>query len=354
MPGVTKNNSWLKTPYNLLLLDTPGILWPKLEGETGYNLASMTAIKNEILPIEDVAIYILNTLYKYYPNILKERYNLDDISDIEEVDYIWTGGSYADLTGKKNHYDYIIASHITEHTCDLIGFLNDCSEILKENGILSLAIPDKRFCFDYLRPVTSISKIIDSHINKSSVHTPGSVYEHVSNTCKSYNDIAWTYPHPPVMMNPVHNIDNAINTYKKSLDQNEYIDVHNWVFTKNSFEFIIYDLNCLKLIDLQTACCFDTDDHEFFISLIKSKEPFIPDDEEHFKLAVKAHHEFYPNESEDDFMKNQAEAFKDQIIKKETQIKMMENQISSIYNSKTWKTGSKIQKLFNLFKTTKR
>jgi len=85
-PGITKNNSWLKTSHNLLLLDTPGILWPKLEeNSVALNLASMTAIKSEVLPIEDVAIYILNTLYKYYPNILKERYNIDDLSDIEEV-----------------------------------------------------------------------------------------------------------------------------------------------------------------------------------------------------------------------------------------------------------------------------
>ena len=81
-PGVTKSLSWLKTNYDLLLLDTPGILWPKLSNEkVAYNLACMSAIKEEILPIDEVAVYILNMLNKYYKDILKSRYGLDDLDE---------------------------------------------------------------------------------------------------------------------------------------------------------------------------------------------------------------------------------------------------------------------------------
>ncbi len=84
-PGVTKNLNWIRVNDNIELLDTPGILWPKLDSEiVSFNLASLTAIKEEILPLDRVAIYILNTLYKYYPDILKTRYGLDNIdNDIE-------------------------------------------------------------------------------------------------------------------------------------------------------------------------------------------------------------------------------------------------------------------------------
>ena len=87
-PGVTKTSSWLKTNYNITLLDTPGVLWPKFESNTvAYNLASTSAIKQEILPVDDVAIYILDFLNKYYPKILKERYNIDsfNINNLEEI-----------------------------------------------------------------------------------------------------------------------------------------------------------------------------------------------------------------------------------------------------------------------------
>ena len=81
--------------------------------------------------------------------------------NIEEVDYVWTGGSYLSLTKKPKFYDWVIASHVIEHTPDLIGFLQDCDSILKDDGVLSLAIPDGRDCFDHFRPITGISKIID-------------------------------------------------------------------------------------------------------------------------------------------------------------------------------------------------
>ncbi len=87
-PGVTKNLNWLKTSSDILLLDTPGILWPKLDKqEVALNLASFTAIPRDILPVDSVAIHILNKLDKYYNNILKERYGLDyiDNDDIEMV-----------------------------------------------------------------------------------------------------------------------------------------------------------------------------------------------------------------------------------------------------------------------------
>ena len=81
-PGVTKQVNWLKTNSGFLLLDTPGILWPRLEGKNmSLNLASMTAIKEEILNREDVAIYIIQKMLEFYPEQFKARYKLDDSFD---------------------------------------------------------------------------------------------------------------------------------------------------------------------------------------------------------------------------------------------------------------------------------
>ena len=85
-PGITKNLVWLKTNSDIELLDTPGILWPKLDNETvALNLAAMTAIKEEILPIDDVAVHIIKTLHEFYPDILNERYGVKKIDDFNEV-----------------------------------------------------------------------------------------------------------------------------------------------------------------------------------------------------------------------------------------------------------------------------
>lgn len=85
-PGITKNLNWIRVNNDIELLDTPGILWPKLDDETvALNLASLTAIKEEILPLDKVVIYILNILEKYYNNILKDRYGIDKI-DNEDIE----------------------------------------------------------------------------------------------------------------------------------------------------------------------------------------------------------------------------------------------------------------------------
>ena len=81
-PGITKELNWIRINNDIELLDSPGILWPKLdEKNVAFNLASLTAIKEEVLPLYDVAEYILNTLLKYYPGILEKRYKLTELDE---------------------------------------------------------------------------------------------------------------------------------------------------------------------------------------------------------------------------------------------------------------------------------
>ena len=80
-PGVTKNLNWIRVNDKIELLDTPGILWPKLDEKNAFNLASLTAIKEEVLPIYDVVEYILRKLEKEYPDMLKERYKIETIDE---------------------------------------------------------------------------------------------------------------------------------------------------------------------------------------------------------------------------------------------------------------------------------
>ncbi|MCY7247507.1 ribosome biogenesis GTPase YlqF [Streptococcus pasteurianus] len=74
-PGVTKGQQWLKSNKDLEILDTPGILWPKFEDEVvGLKLALTGAIKDQLLPMDEVTIFGLNFFKKYYPERLIERF----------------------------------------------------------------------------------------------------------------------------------------------------------------------------------------------------------------------------------------------------------------------------------------
>lgn len=74
-PGVTKGQQWLKSNKDLEILDTPGILWPKFEDDkVAFKLALTGAIKDNLLPMDDVTIFGLNYFKEYYPERLSERY----------------------------------------------------------------------------------------------------------------------------------------------------------------------------------------------------------------------------------------------------------------------------------------
>ena len=81
-PGVTKGQQWLKSNKDLEILDTPGILWPKFEDElVGLKLALIGAIKDQLLPMDEVTIFGLNYFKTYYPERLEERFKGIDLEE---------------------------------------------------------------------------------------------------------------------------------------------------------------------------------------------------------------------------------------------------------------------------------
>ena len=81
-PGVTKGKQWLGLENGMQLLDTPGILWPKFEDpEAGLNLAFCGSIKDEILDVATLALELIKVLQRDYPQLLKDRYKLDEIEE---------------------------------------------------------------------------------------------------------------------------------------------------------------------------------------------------------------------------------------------------------------------------------
>lgn len=81
-PGVTKGQQWLKSNKDLEILDTPGILWPKFEDElVGLKLALTGAIKEQLLPMDEVTIFGLNYFKTYYSERLEERFKGIDLEE---------------------------------------------------------------------------------------------------------------------------------------------------------------------------------------------------------------------------------------------------------------------------------
>ena len=113
-PGITKQLEWIRINNQIELLDTPGILWPRLDEENvALNLASMTAIKEEVLNIEEVAIYIIEKMLKEYPENIIKRYNIKNESDIIDIlDQI--GKKVGAIRNKETDYEKVYSTVIKD------------------------------------------------------------------------------------------------------------------------------------------------------------------------------------------------------------------------------------------------
>ncbi len=209
---------------------------------------------------------------------LIEKYKALDIpvDDIEEVDFVWHGEPYAELAGKTKFYDWIIASHLIEHTPDLIGFLADCESILNDEGVLSLAIPDKRYCFDHFRPLTGIAKVIDAHFPQRTSHTLGTAIEQNLYAVSKNGRGCWRQ-NLVGEYRFLSSVESACSHLKTVLDEKTtrqgdakskaYLDCHGWCFSPHSFRLIIHDLYLLGLTSLREVSYFPTHGCEFFVTL---------------------------------------------------------------------------------------
>ena len=117
-PGITKQLEWIRVNNQVELLDSPGILWPKLDNaDIALNLASTTAIKEEILDLEEVSIYIIKKMLKEYPDNIKQRYNLSyEINSETEIVSVLDkiGAKIGAIRNNKTDYDKVYATIIKD------------------------------------------------------------------------------------------------------------------------------------------------------------------------------------------------------------------------------------------------
>ena len=97
-PGVTRGKQWVTVDKDLLLMDTPGILWPKFEDtNVGLMLAYTGAVKDGVMDLEELACRLIELLWKRYPDMVRERYGIDCEPDVP-------GWELLEMAGKKRGY----------------------------------------------------------------------------------------------------------------------------------------------------------------------------------------------------------------------------------------------------------
>jgi predicted SAM-dependent methyltransferase len=198
------------------------------------------------------------------------------LENIEEVDFVWHGEPFQELTGKTDCYDWIIASHVIEHVPDLISYLQQCEILLKSAGTLSLVIPDKRYCFDYFSSTSSTGNVLDAYAEKRVRPSHGQIFDHFANASKRNGNITWSSDVQGSADELMYAFAQAQALWAQSVSATDYIDAHCWRFTPASFRLMVSDLRGLGLINLEIKAEFDTTGCEFFVSLGKKSDVSIP------------------------------------------------------------------------------
>lgn len=172
-----------------------------------------------------------------------------DVSSVEEVDFIGDGRPMTEVIGDRGRYDWIVASHVIEHVPDLLAFLMDCEALLKPGGQLVLAVPDKRCCFDVLRPLSTLGQVLQAHVDGRRRPPPGVVFDDLAYARKRNGRIGWGIREVDPLTE-VRPVEEALHFFEKIQTSQEYIDVHCWVFVPSSFRLIVSGLGSLGMTKL--------------------------------------------------------------------------------------------------------
>ena len=213
-------------------------------------------------------------LIKKYARSNKQSKDLADLSAIAEVDYILKDSINKTVAGRK--FDYVVASHVIEHIPDMTSWLRDIASILKPDGILALAIPDKRFTFDITRNISRPADIIGAYVDKLTKAYTSLVYDHTVEFKDGINaGEVWSNPQKDHRKHKANSLrKKALEKSLENGDPNKYIDVHCNVFTPFSFVEVLKELIFHGFFDYEIAYFHETaqNDMEFHVNLKKSNK----------------------------------------------------------------------------------
>ncbi|MDG2046755.1 MAG: methyltransferase domain-containing protein [Halioglobus sp.] len=220
---------------------------------------------------------------------LREKYRNDpnvDIERIMDVRYIWGDKSLEQAVGPNKKFDYVLASHVIEHVPDVVTWLKEISTILKPGGILSLAIPDKRYTFDQIRTCTSSADLIDAYIRRLRKPSCKHIFDHFSLVAEVDCQKAWASEYQHQAPKKMLTEEIAFQMCQDAVCHDKYVDSHCWVFTPYSYFENLKTLIRLGLLDFEVVDYFDTEygEIEFFVMLRKIDSALQGEDNRHRKL----------------------------------------------------------------------
>lgn len=201
------------------------------------------------------------------------------IGNIETVDIVGSA-TEMDVLLKDEKLKYVVSSHNFEHLPNPIKFLRSVEAALEPDGILNMAVPDHRYCFDYFRWPTKVDEWLDAYFTDTHRPTQRQIFRQE----------AFRGDGKGSSFEPLKNVRSAYLTWQ-SLNASqsiEYIDAHCSTFTPASLSLLMLDLKYLGLINMSPSRIIGPNGLEMYLQMKKTERP-IPEEEYHSQRSTLLH-----------------------------------------------------------------
>lgn len=252
----------------------------------GLLLAELTGVEIGPLSRPLVAKDVCDVVYVDFADAekLKANYANDpnvNVADIL-VDAIWGESTLRQAIDRyllkkgraAQDMDFVVASHVIEHVPDLVTWLREIRSVLKPSGQVRLAVPDKRFTFDYCRRTTELANVLAAYLSKARIPNTQCLLDFCLNQVSVDAAAAWAGPLDVNLLKKAHTVEGALWVARDALHNGNYHDVHCWVFTPQSFANLFLQLAEAELIDFACLEFYDTEVNtlEFIVNLCVSDD----------------------------------------------------------------------------------
>ncbi len=226
------------------------------------NLPILRRPENDVTYLDHADTRGLRRIYANDPNV--------PAATIVDVDIVWEGEKLKSVAGARI-FDHVVASHVFEHVPDIVWWIAELGSVLKPFGKIRLAIPDKRFCFDFLRRETTAADVLAAWVSEKRRPEPRDILDFWGHYRAVDSNAAWAGDYPADTVFHTHEVAAALLRCKEALASGVYHDVHCTVCTPESFTELMCQLAELRLLNFGCTQLYATafGDCEFFVHLLK-------------------------------------------------------------------------------------
>jgi len=286
--------------------------------------------------------------YKRRDDLVK-HYSQDPsfpLDDIVDVDFVLSGRALPEVIAQTMAFDYVLASHVIEHCPDVLGWLLQIASVLRPGGVLALAIPDKRFTFDYFRRVSTLGDIVDAYLNRLTRPSPKQIVDHCHYAAFIDAGTIWSGSYDESTFVRHYTDQDGYERALRSLRDGEYVEVHSYTFTPGSFLEIIKSLFMLGLLPFRVKGFHPTwqGSNEFVVTLERIPDELPDAERKQLQLASVPAYTDYPSETflflkhgEAERLKEENERLTSALVATQNALALRTTQMEQVLRSHSWK-----------------